>query len=108
MGDGVWYRLHLFSDTNQDDKLFTIFMVDNDQRASINKNMLQGSLGYYINPLVDVLFGVLFLKERLRPAQVWTFIMIWTALIIYSTDSVIYFRNAHLLIILLSAFCLAP
>ena len=38
---------------------------------AINNNyILQGSLGYYINPLVNVVFGVLFLKERLRPAQI--------------------------------------
>jgi chloramphenicol-sensitive protein RarD len=37
---------------------------------AINNNyMLQGSLGYYINPLVNVIFGVIFLRERLRPAQ---------------------------------------
>jgi chloramphenicol-sensitive protein RarD len=35
-----------------------------------NNHILQGSLGYYINPLVNVVFGVLFLRERLRPAQV--------------------------------------
>lgn len=32
--------------------------------------VLQASLGYYINPLVNVLLGMLFLKERLRPAQI--------------------------------------
>jgi len=38
---------------------------------AINHNyLLQGSLGYYINPLVNVVFGVLFLRERLRPAQI--------------------------------------
>lgn len=31
--------------------------------------LLQASLGYYINPLVNVLLGTLFLKERLRKAQ---------------------------------------
>ena len=31
--------------------------------------MLQASLGYYINPLVNVLLGMLFLKERLRRPQ---------------------------------------
>ena len=31
--------------------------------------VLQASLGYYINPLMYVLVGVLFLKERLRRAQ---------------------------------------
>lgn len=33
--------------------------------------LLQASLGYYINPLVNVLLGYVFLKERLRPYQ-WT------------------------------------
>jgi len=31
--------------------------------------MLQASLGYYINPLVNVLLGMVFLKERLRRPQ---------------------------------------
>jgi chloramphenicol-sensitive protein RarD len=35
-----------------------------------NEHMLQASLGYYINPLVNVFLGMLFLKERLRRAQV--------------------------------------
>ena len=33
------------------------------------EEVLQASLGYYINPLMYVLVGVLFLKERLRRAQ---------------------------------------
>jgi len=38
---------------------------------AINNNyILQGSLGYYINPLANVVFGMVFLKERLRPAQI--------------------------------------
>ena len=38
---------------------------------AINNNfVLQGSLGYYINPLVNVVFGVVFLKERLRPKTI--------------------------------------
>jgi chloramphenicol-sensitive protein RarD len=32
-------------------------------------HILQASLGYYINPLVNVFLGMLFLKERLRRAQ---------------------------------------
>lgn len=32
--------------------------------------VLQASLGYYICPLVNVLLGVFFLKERLRPLQI--------------------------------------
>ena len=31
--------------------------------------VLQASLGYFINPLVNVLLGVMFLHERLRPRQ---------------------------------------
>ena len=34
------------------------------------EEVLQASLGYYINPLMYVLVGVLFLKERLRRPQV--------------------------------------
>ena len=35
-----------------------------------NNHLLQASLGYYINPLVNVVLGMVFLKERLRPPQV--------------------------------------
>lgn len=34
-----------------------------------NGHILEGSLGYFINPLMSVLFGVLIFKERLRPGQ---------------------------------------
>ncbi|MBG5893850.1 EamA family transporter RarD [Providencia hangzhouensis] len=34
-----------------------------------NGYMLQASLGYFINPLVNVLFGILFLQERFRRMQ---------------------------------------
>ncbi|MEB0080217.1 EamA family transporter RarD [Pseudomonas sp. CCI3.2] len=34
-----------------------------------NGRMLEASLGYYINPLVNVLLGMLLLRERLRPLQ---------------------------------------
>ncbi len=33
-------------------------------------HVLEASLGYFINPLVHVLLGVLFLRERLRPRQI--------------------------------------
>ena len=33
-------------------------------------HILQTSLGYYINPLVNVFLGMVFLKERLRPLQI--------------------------------------
>lgn len=37
--------------------------------AVVSSNILQASLGYYINPLVNVLLGFLFLGERLRRPQ---------------------------------------
>lgn len=37
--------------------------------AVLNDHVLEGSLGYYLNPLVNVLLGVLLLKERLSRAQ---------------------------------------
>jgi chloramphenicol-sensitive protein RarD len=37
--------------------------------AVINGHVLAGSLGYYLNPLVNVLLGVAILKERLSRAQ---------------------------------------
>lgn len=36
-----------------------------------NGRMVDASLGYFINPLVNVLLGLLLLRERLRPIQ-WT------------------------------------
>ncbi len=43
--------------------LIFIYAINTDR-------ILQASLGYYINPLVNVLLGVVFLRERLRPLQV--------------------------------------
>jgi chloramphenicol-sensitive protein RarD len=37
--------------------------------AVVNGRVLDASLGYFINPLVNVLLGAAVLKERLRPAQ---------------------------------------
>ncbi|WP_445362715.1 EamA family transporter RarD [Microbulbifer sp. ANSA003] len=34
-----------------------------------NGHLLEGSLGYYINPLINILLGVLFLGEKLRRLQ---------------------------------------
>ena len=44
--------------------------------------ILHTSLGYFINPLINVMLGMLFLKERLRPAQ--------TAAVILAAAGVIY------------------
>jgi chloramphenicol-sensitive protein RarD len=37
--------------------------------AILTGHVVEGALGYFINPLVTVLLGVLVLRERLRPAQ---------------------------------------
>lgn len=37
--------------------------------AVVNDHVLEGSLGYYLNPLVNVLLGVVLLKERLTRPQ---------------------------------------
>ena len=37
--------------------------------AVISGRVLPASLGYFINPLVNVVLGVMFLRERLRPYQ---------------------------------------
>ena len=34
-----------------------------------NGHVIEASLGYFINPLVNIMFGYLLLKERMRPAQ---------------------------------------
>lgn len=39
--------------------------------AVLTGRVLEGALGYFINPIVTVLLGVLVLRERLRPLQ-WT------------------------------------
>lgn len=47
----------------------------------------------YIAPSGMFLLAIFFYGEPFAKAQIWTFIMIWAALVIYSTDSVIYFRR---------------
>ncbi len=43
-----------------------------------NQHMLEASLGYFINPLINVVFGMLFLRERFRRMQ-------WLAVILATT-----------------------
>lgn len=40
--------------------------------AIVTERVLQASLGYYINPLVTVMLGMIFLGERLDRAQWWS------------------------------------
>ena len=43
--------------------------------------ILEGSLAYFINPLISVLCGVLFFRERLRPAQIAALALVVVAII---------------------------
>ena len=47
----------------------------------------------YIAPSGMFLLAIFFYGEPFSKSQIWTLIMIWIALVIYSTDSVIYFRR---------------
>jgi chloramphenicol-sensitive protein RarD len=49
----------------------------------------------YIGPSGMFLLAVFFYNEPFSTSQLWTFAMIWAALGIYSTDSVIYYRRAR-------------
>lgn len=46
--------------------------------AVVNNNIAETALGYFINPLVTILLGVIFLKENLRPLQ-------WIAIVVAAT-----------------------
>jgi chloramphenicol-sensitive protein RarD len=52
-----------------------------------NDHLLQASLGYYINPLVNVVLGVIFLRERLRPPQILA--------VLLATTGVLYLTIHH-------------
>jgi chloramphenicol-sensitive protein RarD len=41
----------------------------------VSGQVVQASLGYFINPLVNVLLGVVFLRERLRPCQTLSIVL---------------------------------
>lgn len=55
--------------------------------AVVAGKLLEASLGYYINPLVSVALGMIFLGERLRAAQ-WAAVGIATAAVAWLTWSV--------------------
>lgn len=52
--------------------------------AVSNDRVVDASLGYFINPLFSVLLGVVFLRERLRPAQ-WASIALAGAGVVWLT-----------------------
>lgn len=44
--------------------------------ALTHQQVLEASLGYFINPLFSILLGVIFLKEKLNPAEKWAVTLI--------------------------------
>ena len=68
--------------------LFTALIVGGNWLLYIwavnNDHLLQASLGYYINPLVNVVLGMVFLKERLRAPQILA-VVLATAGVLYLT-----------------------
>lgn len=52
--------------------------------AATNGHVVEASLGYFINPLVSVLFGVFILRERLNPVQ-WASVAIAAAGVLWLT-----------------------
>jgi chloramphenicol-sensitive protein RarD len=56
-----------------------IFAVTNDR-------IVETSLGYYINPLVSMLLGVFFLKEKLSPALKIAFVLAATGVVILTVS----------------------
>lgn len=53
-------------------------------------HVVQASLGYYINPLLSVLLGILFLKERLSAWQVVSFILALIGVLIMTIQAGVF------------------
>lgn len=69
---------------------------------AVNSNQLvEASLGYYINPLVSVLLGMIFLKEKLSPAQYASFAIALVGVLILSMS---YGRFPWIAIVLAVSF----
>jgi len=49
-------------------------------------HLLQVSLGYYINPLVNVLLGIVFLREKLRPWQAFAVLLATAGVLTFAID----------------------
>jgi chloramphenicol-sensitive protein RarD len=55
--------------------------------AVSNERILQASLGYFINPLVNVLLGVIILRERLRPGQIFALLLATTGVVVLTVST---------------------
>ena len=67
------------------------------------ERVMEASLGYYINPLVNVLIGALFFAERLRPAQ-WVAVGLATIGVAIMTSALGYLPWVALVLCLTFAF----
>ncbi|WP_370654924.1 EamA family transporter RarD [Prescottella sp. R16] len=54
--------------------------------AVVSGHVVEAALGYFVNPLVSVLFGVIFFRERLRPAQIAALVVAAIAVVIITVD----------------------
>ncbi|MGF0301117.1 MULTISPECIES: EamA family transporter RarD [Rhodococcus] len=52
----------------------------------VSGRVVETALGYFINPLVSVVFGVLFFRERLRPAQIAALVLAICAVVVITVD----------------------
>lgn len=57
--------------------------------AILSGHMLEGSLGYFINPLVNVALGIALLGERIRPVQVAAVCIALAGVVILSAASLL-------------------
>ncbi|MFE4502416.1 EamA family transporter RarD [Rhodococcus sp. NPDC056743] len=54
--------------------------------AVVSGRVVEAALGYFINPLVTVLLGVLIFRERLRRAQIAALVLAATAVVVITVD----------------------
>ena len=54
--------------------------------AVVSGRVVEAALGYFINPLVTVLLGVVIFRERLRPAQIAALVLAATAVVVITVD----------------------
>ncbi|WP_016935665.1 EamA family transporter RarD, partial [Rhodococcus sp. R1101] len=52
----------------------------------VSGRVVETALGYFVNPLVSVVFGVLFFRERLRPAQIAALVLAVCAVVVITVD----------------------
>lgn len=54
--------------------------------AVVSGHVVEAALGYFVNPLVSVLLGVVLFRERLRPAQIAALALAAIAVVIITVD----------------------